>query len=318
MNDSDRSSIFMQIFTDKELRISMANAGLGLFRGSKELFTGVIISTSGVSRRLSDSTEWNEAITELGDRTTFLAKVLAVSAWRSANELMKKSRTLALPSTSTLNSVQQSVVVDARDNADESTTLATDPSSVSYEKTKFQYEHNDDYFNFGVSRDHFDMISDGEDLLCDSLRDMLNPYPEDKQNASDQGRTLLPLSSRMKYVEFHATSRSTETTHISDETTAFQVAEYLDDTEYESSESEGDVRSTSPRIVDTILVSNDDSHFQKNVLGLEAIGEHSHVVGEFMKSTLWCTALALGRYCNVWSLIHISALNLLVALLRRL
>lgn len=194
MNDSDRSSIFMQIFTDKELRISMANAGLGLFRSSKELFTGVIISTSGVSRRLSDSTEWNEAITELGDRTTFLAKVLAVSAWRSANELMKKSRTLALPSTSTSNYVQQSVLVDAGDNADESTALSTDPS-VSHDKTKIPYEHSDDYFDFGVSRDHFDIISDGEDLMCDSLREMLNPYPEDKQNDSDEGRTLFSLSS---------------------------------------------------------------------------------------------------------------------------
>ena len=108
----------------------------------------------------------------------------------------------------------------------------------------------------------------------------------------------------MKCVGFHVTSRSTETTHISDETTAFHVAEDL-------------LSTSSPRIVDTILVSNDDSHFQRNDLGLKAIGENSYVVGEFMKSTLWCTALALGRCCNIWSLIYISAFNLLIALLRR-
>ena len=87
------ASILGRIVNDEDFKNSLTRLGLGLFRSTKELIAGVAISTTGVSRTLTDSVEWNQAVAGLGDRTALIAKLIAFAAWRRVDELIKKSRT---------------------------------------------------------------------------------------------------------------------------------------------------------------------------------------------------------------------------------
>lgn len=91
LNEADESSILKHLVMDEDIRSSLSSLGAGLFRGSRDLLTGFLISSFGVSKKLKDSPEWNEAISGLGQQSVILAKELARSAWKSVNEVVRAS-----------------------------------------------------------------------------------------------------------------------------------------------------------------------------------------------------------------------------------
>ena len=91
LNDADQHSTFKYIATDESIHSSLTNLGAELFRGTKGLLTGFIITSTGVSKKLQESAEWNEAVLGLGNQSTLLAKGIARSAWKGLSEAILKS-----------------------------------------------------------------------------------------------------------------------------------------------------------------------------------------------------------------------------------
>ena len=91
LNDADESSILRYLVTDDNIRASLSSLGSGLLRGSRDLLTGFLISSFGVSKKLAASPEWNEAMSGLGKQSIILAKELARTTWKSVNEVIRAS-----------------------------------------------------------------------------------------------------------------------------------------------------------------------------------------------------------------------------------
>ena len=260
---------------DEDFKNSLTRLGVRLFRSTKELLTGVVISTTGVSRTLTDSVEWNQAVAGLGDRTALIAKLVAFAAWRKVDELIKKSKTLSLPSSVNMDVGSPQALDD---------TNGTNLGEVEIpEATAFEIPRNSplaEYVSVDDSYSKSGNIPADEGLLCSSLMEMLHTDEYEEESVSSVAGNYTAEES------VNVVSLTDDIEELNKPPSA--IPKYPVDS------------SSFPKqmLIDTVLITDAEVTSDRDGCGIRAKREDfidGEIVREFFKSSLWCSAVALGR-----------------------